>query len=75
MTAPDLTFATFYAVSRNTRGWWDLTAGAALGFEPRDDAERYADDVVPEGQPTPPDGPQGGIYASPAYTLERQSTP
>jgi uronate dehydrogenase len=72
MTAPDLTYATFYAVSRNTRGWWDRAAGAALGFEPRDDAERHADDVVAEEPATPPDGPQGGIYASPEYTLERQ---
>ena len=32
MTAPELTFAAFYGVSRNTRRWWDLTAGEALGF-------------------------------------------
>jgi uronate dehydrogenase len=71
MTAPGLTYAAFYAVSRNTRRWWDLSAGAALGFAPRDDAERYAGDVD-VAEPTLAGGPQGGRYASPAYTLDRQ---
>ena len=71
MTAPGLTYATFYAVSRNARGWWDLTAGEALGFEPRDDAERYAVDVG-AGVATAPGAPQGGAFAEPAYTLDRQ---
>ncbi|HEX4033845.1 MAG TPA: NAD(P)-dependent oxidoreductase [Solirubrobacteraceae bacterium] len=71
MTAPGLTYSVFYAVSRNTRRWWDLSAGEALGFEPRDDAERYAANVhvAPSGQS---DGRQGGEYASPAFTLARQ---
>jgi uronate dehydrogenase len=71
MTAPDLTYAAFYAVSRNTRGWWDLSAGQELGFEPRDDAERYAADLqVAESRP--PDAFQGGEYTSAEYTLDRQ---
>jgi len=35
-----------YGASDNTRRFWDLTSGRALGYEPQDDAERYADDVV-----------------------------
>lgn len=70
MTAPQLTFAAFYAVSRNTRGWWDLEAGRALGFEPRDDAEAHAAGV--EQQPGGLAGPQGGVFATPAFTLDRQ---
>jgi uronate dehydrogenase len=70
MTAPTLTYSTIYGVSRNKRRWWDLAAGQALGYEPRDDAEQYAADV-PRGEPSP-GGPQGGCFASPAYTLDRQ---
>jgi uronate dehydrogenase len=70
MTAPGLTFAAFYGVSRNTRRWWDLTAGEQLGFLPRDDAEEHAAHLA-----TGDSGgavPQGGSYAAPAYTAERQ---
>ncbi len=34
-----------WGVSANTRRWWSLEAGRAIGFEPQDDAERYADEV------------------------------
>jgi uronate dehydrogenase len=71
MTVADLTYATFYAVSRNTRGWWSLSAGHALGYDPRDDAEEYAGHVG-AGTPTTPGAPQGGVYASRSYTLDRQ---
>lgn len=39
MTALELEFAAFYAVSRNTRGYWDLRDGLAVGFKPEDNAE------------------------------------
>ncbi|GAA3811363.1 NAD(P)-dependent oxidoreductase [Sphaerisporangium flaviroseum] len=42
LTSPDLTYATVWGVSANTRNWWDHAAGTALGYEPRDDAEEYA---------------------------------
>jgi uronate dehydrogenase len=34
-----------WAVSANTRGWANLDAGRAIGFEPRDDAEVFAGNV------------------------------
>jgi uronate dehydrogenase len=71
MTAPGLTYTAFYAVSRNTRRWWALSAGQALGFEPQDDAEHYADEVRGAGS-TASGASQGGDYASAAYTLDRQ---
>jgi uronate dehydrogenase len=46
LTAPDPGFAVLYGVSANTRGWWDLEPGRALGYHPQDDAERYVD-LVP----------------------------
>lgn len=71
MTTPDLTYATFYAVSRNARGWWDLSAGEALGFAPHEDAEAHAPDIESAGT-TPSAAPQGGPYAQASYTLDRQ---
>jgi len=46
LRAPNLEYAVVYGISANTRGWWDLEPGRALGFEPRDDAEAYADEVL-----------------------------
>lgn len=48
LSAPDLTYAIVYGRSANTRGWTDLGPGRALGYEPKDDSEQYADDVAPE---------------------------
>ncbi|MDQ0729198.1 NAD(P)-dependent oxidoreductase [Microbacterium sp. W4I20] len=56
----------FYAVSANTEGWWDLTAGTAAGFVPRDNAVRWS---APEH--IDPDVPQGGAYATPTYSTDR----
>jgi uronate dehydrogenase len=75
MTTPSLEYATFYAVSANTRRWWSIEEGRALGYVPADDAEVYAPAIL-AGQP-PLDtaavaGRQGGIYTTPGYTLERQ---
>jgi uronate dehydrogenase len=72
MTAPDLEFAIFYGVSRNTRRFWDLAAGEALGFHPHDDAEHYAAALATAPGRTAVETPQGGRFASPDYTLERQ---
>ena len=67
MTAPNLTYAAIYVSSRNTRGWWELGAGEALGFDPRDDAERHAAGLGPvDAQPAPL---QGGSHATAACTL------
>ncbi|WP_422870481.1 NAD-dependent epimerase/dehydratase family protein [Curtobacterium sp. RRHDQ10] len=58
--------AVFYASSANTDGWWDLRAGEAVGFVPQDDASAR---TAPE--PLDPSVPQGGEYASPAYSSDR----
>jgi uronate dehydrogenase len=41
-----------WAVSNNTRGWADLSAGRRIGFDPQDDAEDFLDGV--------PESPDGG---------------
>ena len=47
-TAPG--FAVVYGISANTRAWWDLEPGRALGYEPVDDAEEFADRVRPRAE-------------------------
>ena len=45
LTAPDVRFEVVYGISANTRGWMDLGPARRLGYEPRDDAERFRDEV------------------------------
>ena len=68
MRAPGVTYAAFYAVSANTRGWWDLTPGYGLGFRPVDNAEDYVGTINADAAQSPND-PQGGTNASPGATL------
>jgi uronate dehydrogenase len=47
LTAPSPGFRVIFGVSANTRGGWvSLAEARALGYEPRDDAEVYAADVI-----------------------------
>jgi uronate dehydrogenase len=46
LRAPSPGFAVVWGVSANTRAWWDLTAARALGYQPADDAERYAPALI-----------------------------
>ena len=48
LTTPDPGFAVLYGISANTRAWWDLEPGRTLGYEPQDDAEAYADEILAE---------------------------
>jgi uronate dehydrogenase len=45
LTAPAPGYAVLYGISANTRAWWDLQPGRALGYDPQDDAEEFADSV------------------------------
>lgn len=58
--------AVFYAVSANTERWWDLDAGAAVGFVPQDDAAGWG-----AREHVDPRMPQGGTYATPHYSTDR----
>ncbi len=46
LTVPAPGYAVLYGISANTRAWWDLEPGRALGYEPLDDAEAYADRIA-----------------------------
>jgi uronate dehydrogenase len=83
LTTPSPGFAVVWGVSANTRGWWDLTAARALGYEPVDDAEVYAEAVVAAlGEPRPGTVEHdrvGGEYAGPEFSVDavaaRATTP
>lgn len=46
LTAPAPGYAVIYGISRNTRAWWDLAPGRALGYDPRDDAETFSSGIA-----------------------------
>jgi uronate dehydrogenase len=66
LTAPDPGFAIVYGISANTRAWWDLEPGRALGYQPQDDAEAFAD-TVPAGDS---DEVEGAFVGGPFVTEE-----
>ena len=53
LRAPNLEYAVVYGISANTRGWWDLTPGRELGYEPVDNAESFAEEVLASYEPLP----------------------
>jgi uronate dehydrogenase len=68
LTAPSPGFAVLYGISRNTRAWWDLQPGRALGFEPQDDAEAWADEIEPRPEDEAEGARVGGPFAGPEVT-------
>jgi uronate dehydrogenase len=47
LEAASVHFEVVYGVSRNTRNWWDLDrARRILGYEPQDDAEAFASEIL-----------------------------
>jgi uronate dehydrogenase len=64
-TAPG--FAALYGVSANTRGWWDLGPGRALGYDPQDDAEQFAGTIEPAAYDAEQAAHVGGPYATPEF--------
>ncbi|GIN00362.1 TDP-glucose-4,6-dehydratase [Planomonospora venezuelensis] len=67
LTRPGVTFTTAYAVSANTRRFWELDDD--LGYRPRDDAEAYAHRIPGAADYFATDRLQGGAYADADYTL------
>src|SRR5215467_9875617 len=75
LTAADPGFRVAYGVSANTRGGWvSLAEARSLGYEPQDDAEAYAAEVIAShGEPDPADpvfAHLGGEYTLPAYDAD-----
>ncbi|NYG55149.1 NAD-dependent epimerase/dehydratase family protein [Nocardioides perillae] len=67
LTAPAPGFAVLYGISANTRAWWDLAPGRALGYDPRDDAEAHAAEVAARPEDAAETAVVGGPFAGPAF--------
>lgn len=58
LTAPGVGHTVVYGSSANTRLAWDLSSARALGYEPRDDSEPYAEKLLAEQGPLDPSKPE-----------------
>lgn len=67
LTCPAPGYQVIYGVSANTRGWWDLEPGRALGYEPQDDAENWAGDIPARPEDEAEAAHVGGPFATPAF--------
>ena len=70
LTAPAPGYAVLYGISNNTRAWWDLEAGRALGYHPEDDAEQFAAEIeaVAETEDDRAEAAHaGGAFATPQF--------
>lgn len=61
LTAEQVGHSVVYGSSANTRLWWDLTTARALGYDPQDDSEPYAEKLIAE-QGELQDGFEGHAY-------------
>src|SRR5689334_13102774 len=48
LTAGEVGHTVVYGSSANTRLWWDLTPARALGYDPQDDSEEFAQKLIAE---------------------------
>ncbi|MDT4893712.1 MAG: uronate dehydrogenase [Pseudonocardiales bacterium] len=81
LRSSELTYAIVWGVSANTRRRWTLDEGHALGYNPQDDAEQFADRVL-GGEESPAagsegsddtagsDGYVGGGFTSPGFGID-----
>ncbi|MFJ2439957.1 MULTISPECIES: NAD-dependent epimerase/dehydratase family protein [unclassified Streptomyces] len=68
LTADEVGHSVVYGSSANTRLWWDLTTARALGYDPRDDSEPYAEKLIAEQGELDPRNPAhaclGGAFTT-----------
>ena len=67
LTAPAPGYHVLYGISANSRAWWDLEPGRQIGYEPQDDAERWADRLPERAADEAEAGAVGGPFAGEEY--------
>ncbi|RZU25590.1 NAD(P)-dependent oxidoreductase [Streptomyces sp. BK239] len=68
LTAQGVGHTVVYGSSANTRLWWDLTSARALGYEPQDDSEPYAEKLIAEQGELDPSDPAHNHLGGPFVT-------
>ncbi|MET0291928.1 MAG: NAD(P)-dependent oxidoreductase [Steroidobacteraceae bacterium] len=68
--AEAVAFAPVWGISANTRAWYDLKEGNAIGYEPEENAEVFAADAMAGSGPADPvaDRYQGGRFVTQDWT-------
>jgi uronate dehydrogenase len=66
--AADFHYLVIYGVSANTRARWDNPDAARIGFVPRDNAERYAAELLGKGPP--PGDPAAAFHGGSFCAME-----
>ncbi len=68
LTAENVGHTVVYGSSANTRLWWDLSSARALGYEPQDDSEEYAAELIAAQGELDPENPEhahlGGAFCT-----------
>jgi uronate dehydrogenase len=68
LETPGLHFAVVYGISNNKRSWWDNSVAFGLGYQPQDDSEVYAEEILAMDPPEDADEIalqfQGGVFTS-----------
>ncbi|CAE6785836.1 NAD-dependent epimerase/dehydratase family protein [Paraburkholderia haematera] len=70
--AEDIGFITVWGVSANKRSWWDNSGAARLGYQPTQDAEVYAEEILSRPNPLDALGQryQGGSFVGIDYSRD-----
>ena len=68
LDAPALHFEIVYGASANSRSWWDNSAATRLGYEPQDNAEDYAAEIL--ASDTGEDAVESLFHGGPFTTME-----
>jgi uronate dehydrogenase len=68
LTAERVAHTVVYGSSANTRLWWDLSTARAIGYEPQDDSEQYAEKLIAEQGELDPDNPDHACLGGPFTT-------
>ncbi|MFD7076789.1 NAD-dependent epimerase/dehydratase family protein [Nocardioides sp. NPDC059952] len=58
LATPEPGFRVVWGISRNTRRWWSLEAGEAIGYHPQDDSEIFAAELLGDAIDDGPQGPE-----------------
>jgi len=70
MNTPNIGYQNVWGVSNNTRSYWDNTQAAVLNYQPRDNAEDWAAEILAKENPLDPVARsfQGGSFVTIDYT-------
>jgi uronate dehydrogenase len=69
LRAPELTYAVLWGFSANSGRTWPLDDALALGYQPEDDADAYAD-ALRDAPSYPSDGLLGGGYTTAGFGID-----